>query len=482
MPTPEVHSSALDDPHVQHVAKILVVDDEPDIEPLVRQKFRRQIRKGALDFVFAHDGIEALEKLAEHDDIDVVVTDINMPRMDGLALLKRIAEMKQRLLKAIVVTAYNDMENIRTAMNEGAFDFLTKPLNLADLEITLAKAQDTLQQQRRAAQVRRTFGRYLSDEIVDTILESPGQLRLGGEKRQVTIMMSDLRGFSTISERLEPERVVEILNIYLGRMTEIITEFKGTIDEFIGDAILALFGAPIEREDDARRAVGCAVAMQRAMASVNEDLAERGLPTLEMGIGVNTGEVVVGNIGSTTRAKYGVVGSHVNLTARIESYTVGGQILISEGTLDAAGEGIEIGRTQAVSTKGFSEPISIYEVESIGEPYNLTVPRPETALNDLADPLPVKYAVLDGKHMTAELVEGRITALAQSFAFMETSAPPQELANLKLDMPTPDAPDQALGDLYAKVVETRPDGVLLRFTAVPEEVADAIRRVVASSN
>jgi class 3 adenylate cyclase len=462
-------------------AKILVVDDEPDIEPLVRQKFRRQIRKNTIAFVFAADGIEALERLAEHPDIDVVVTDINMPRMDGLALLRKLAEMKQRLVKAIVVTAYNDMDNIRTAMNEGAFDFLTKPLNLSDLEITLAKAQETIRQQKRAAQVRSTFGRYLSDEIVATLLESPEQLRLGGEKRSVTIMMSDLRGFSTISESLEPERVVEILNIYLGKMTEIITEHKGTIDEFIGDAILALFGAPIQREDDALRAVACAVAMQRAMADVNADLEERGLPSLEMGIGVNTGEVVVGNIGSTTRAKYGVVGSHVNLTARIESYTVGGQILISEGTLEEVRGAVEIGQTQEFSTKGFSEPVHIYEVEAVGAGYDLRVPKPESALLDLAEPIPVTFTALDGKHMTADLAEGEITALSQSSARMRTSAPPAALTNLKLDLPSPQRRDKPLGDLYAKVTQVHEGGEMtLRFTAVPEEVAEAIRSFIGS--
>jgi PAS domain S-box-containing protein len=180
--------------------------------------------------------------------------------------------------------------------------------------------------------IRETFGRYLTDEVVATVLESPTGMQMGGEKRKVTMLMADLRGFTSLSERLAPERVVAILNRYLTSMVAIIKQYQGTIDEFIGDAIFVLFGAPIWQEDDAQRAVACAVQMQLAMASVNEHNKEDDLPEVEMGIGVHTGQVVAGNIGSPERAKYGVVGSHVNLTSRIQSFTTGGQILISETT------------------------------------------------------------------------------------------------------------------------------------------------------
>ncbi len=309
--------------------KILVVDDEPDVAPLIRQQFRRQVRRGEYAFVFAYDGLEALAALDADPDIDIVLTDINMPRMDGLTLLSSIGRL-DRYLKPIVVTAYGDMENIRTAMNRGAFDFLTKPIDGDDLSITLSKAQQTVEQEKHAIHVREMFGRYLTDEIVATLLEDPDAVGLGGQKRTITMLMADIRGFSTISEAQPPERVVDILNIYLGKMAEVIARYKGTIDEFIGDAIFVLFGAPIVRENDAARAVACAIAMQHAMLDVNAEIRSMGLPALEMGIGINTGEVVVGNIGSNHRMKYGVVGSHVNLTSRIETYTVGGQILISE--------------------------------------------------------------------------------------------------------------------------------------------------------
>ena len=463
------------------MVKILVVDDEPDLEPLIRQGFRRKIRSGAYTFVFAGDGLEALEVLEADLEIDLVLTDINMPRMGGLKLLANLNNL-DRVLKAIVVTAYGDMENIRTAMNQGAFDFLTKPLVLDDLKKTVEKASHAIVQQKKAELARQTFGRYLSDEVVATLLDQPEALKLGGEKRKVTLLMSDLRGFSTISERHPPETVVEILNIYLGRMADVITDYHGTIDEFIGDAILVIFGAPILRQDDALRAVACAIDMQRAMADVNAQLAQRGLPKLEMGIGINTGEVVVGNIGSLKRAKYGVVGSHVNLTARIESYTVGGQVLTTESTLDAAGAAVLIGKQMKLSAKGFAAPISIYEIEGVGAPYELSLPLWVEHLVQLDRPWPFVFLVLDGKHMTGAGYEGTMIQLSTSGAVIRTDEPVALLSNLKMMLPAPEDRDEVVGDLYAKVVEDVPGqgGYKVRFTAVPEEVAAAIEHACAA--
>src|SRR4249920_2306001 len=196
--------------------------------------------------------------------------------------------------------------------------------------------------------IRETFGKYLTDEVVSTVLESPTGLQTGGEKRMITMMMTDLRGFTSLSERLAPERVVAMLNRYLTSMVAVITQYQGTIDEFIGDAIFVLFGAPVWQEDDAQRAVACAVAMQLEMASVNEQNRQEDLPEIEMGIGVHTGQVVVGNIGSPERMKYGVVGSHVNLTSRIQTYTTGGQILISDTARREVGHILKIGTRMEV--------------------------------------------------------------------------------------------------------------------------------------
>ena len=185
------------------------------------------------------------------------------------------------------------------------------------------------------------------------------------------MMMTDLRGFTSLSERLPPERVVGLLNRYLATMVSVIKQYQGTIDEFIGDAIFVLFGAPVWQEDDAERAVACAVAMQIAMSSINEQNRKEDLPELEMGIGIHTGQVVVGNIGSAERMKYGVVGSQVNLTSRIQSCTIGGQILVSETTRQEAGRTLKIGQQIEVKAKGVEHPITLSEVLGIGGKYKL---------------------------------------------------------------------------------------------------------------
>ncbi|MFB2979104.1 CHASE2 domain-containing protein [Microseira sp. BLCC-F43] len=269
---------------------------------------------------------------------------------------------------------------------------------------------------RTAGEIRKTFGRYLTDEVVANLLDSPAGFKLGGERKKVTILMSDLRGFSAISERLSPETVVSMLNIYLGVMVDIITSYQGTIDAFIGDGILVIFGAPTQREDDAERAVACAVAMQLAMDSVNEKNTSLCLPKLAMGIGLNTGEAVVGNIGSQKHAKYSVIGSHVNLAARIESYTVGGQILISESTLKDVGYILKIDKQIQVQPKGFHEPIPLYDVAGIGGERNIFLTRQEENLILLKQEITVQYTVIDGKQVERATFKGSLVKLSANSA------------------------------------------------------------------
>ncbi|MDT0631382.1 adenylate/guanylate cyclase domain-containing protein [Rubrivirga sp. S365] len=454
--------------------KILFVDDEPDLVPLIRQKFRSQVRSGELALVFAADGVEALDQLEADPDIDIVVTDINMPRMDGLTLLGRLGELG-RPTKAVVVTAYGDMENIRTAMNRGAFDFLTKPIDMADLDVTLGQARGAVEREREAERVRRTITRYLSDKIANAVLSNPDAVQ-ASERREVSVLMSDIAGFSQVAERLEPERVVELLNVYLGAMTEVVDEHDGAIDEFIGDAVLAIFGAPLEMADHAARAVACAVAMQARMGDVNADLAERGLPALEMTAAVNSGEVVVGTIGSETRAKYGVVGSPVNLTARIQSLAVPGEVLISDATYAAAGGAdgpLRLDGTRRVSLKGFAEPVAVHSVAAVEGAG--AVPADESSLRDLADPLPFRLATLDGKRLAADAHDGALVALAETGARARVAAQaevePRTDVCLSLDLPG------GTVDVYAKVTEVEDVGdgqaLGLRFSSVPPEAAEA---------
>jgi adenylate cyclase len=232
-------------------------------------------------------------------------------------------------------------------------------------------------------------------------LESPEGLKLGGESRTISIMMTDLRGFTALSESLPAESVLSIINNYLSVMTELLQKYQGTIDEFIGDAILAIFGAPITRENDALRAVACAIEMQLAMQQVNQWNKEQGYPEVGMGIGINTGDAVVGNIGSEKRAKYGIVGRNVNLTSRIESYTTGGQIFISQQTLHECGDLLRIDGQMEVSPKGVKAPITIYEVGGIYGAFNLFLPeKQKDKLTPLVNSVSVLFKLIEGKNIS----------------------------------------------------------------------------------
>ena len=262
------------------------------------------------------------------------------------------------------------------------------------------------QLQLRNELISETFGRYLSDEIVEKLLNSPDGCKLGGEKQEVTIIMSDIRGFTAMSEMMPPVDLMAMLNHYLAVMTDIIQNYKGTIIEFIGDAIFAIFGAPITCENGAENAVKCAVEMQNAMEAVNQFNEEKGYPHLEMGIGINTGDVILGNIGSEKRAKYGVVGQNVNLAGRIEGYTVGGQVLASESTTSRI-EKLTYRSQHEIYPKGIKTPINVYDIASVGE----IICHTET--DELVTTEPVEQIALhifDGKYAREEAVMCHIIA------------------------------------------------------------------------
>ena len=301
-----------------------------------------------------------------------------------------------------------------------------------------------------------TFGRFLSDEIVRQLLDTPDGLMLGGKKRQLTIMMSDLRGFTAMSEQMEPQALIAMLNHYLGEMTEVIQRYNGTIIEFIGDGILAIFGAPLASDHHASDAVAAAVAMQTRMRDINAWNEERGYPTLEMGIGINTGEVIVGNIGSEKRTKYGVVGSHVNLCGRIESYTTGGQILISPQTRAMIRCELDVSQELEVYPKGVKGALTISHVTGIGGPYGLscagaTENEPMTAVT-----IPVGFKRISDKHCSETVFDGVITAINRKNAVLKTQIPLRTFENISLCGET---------EVFCKVVGQESQGLLLRFTA-----------------
>jgi class 3 adenylate cyclase len=293
---------------------------------------------------------------------------------EGREVLRRIKDHPEwRATPVIVISGRQDMDDIIECIEAGADDYLFKPFNPVLLQARIKagierkrwhdrEEQYRQQLERNEKFIRATFGRYLSDEIVTDILETPEGLELGGDLREVTIMMSDIRGFTTLSEQLEPAQVVKMLNRYLGVMTEIIMAHNGTIDEFIGDAILTVFGAPKRSDDDADNAVRCALAMQAAMDRVNSENAAEGLPQVLTGIALNTGMVIAGNIGSERRSKYGFVGHPMNVTSRIEDQSAGGEILISASTLEKLKDDYEVGERRELKVKGIEETVVIHPI------------------------------------------------------------------------------------------------------------------------
>jgi class 3 adenylate cyclase len=210
--------------------------------------------------------------------------------------------------------------------------------------------------------IRETLGRYVNPELAAQCLRDRSALRLGGEVRQVAILMSDIRGFSELSERIAPEALIAVVNGYLARMTPIILEHGGTISDFIGDGILAVFGAPIAHGDEVDQAARCARAMQRDMHLVNAENRAAGLPDLAMGIAVHAGPVVAGNIGSPDRVKYGVVGAAVNLASRIQALAAGGEVIVSEAALKRLGPIARVGPARYVRVKGIADPVAVHEL------------------------------------------------------------------------------------------------------------------------
>jgi class 3 adenylate cyclase len=328
--------------------------------------------------------------------------------------------------------------------------------------------------------IRSAFGRYVSPEVAQAILESPEGLRFGGTKRVVTVLMSDLRGYTRFAEQGDPEQVMEILNGYLARMAEVVIAHGGTINEFIGDAIFAVYGAPVPHPDHAERAAATALAMQAALAEVNVDHARRALPAFEMGIGLHTGEAVVGNIGSEQRAKYAVVGSAVNVASRVESATVGGQVLLTAATLTELGDLARVGPPVQIQVKGLSEPLTLHELHGLGGRFAQSSPlsRPDSEPQVAVD-LPLECWVIDGKIVRSDATAGRIVRLGRREVLARLDPAPASLTNLKLALRYPPPIDRVSGAIYAKAMGRDADGLVrLRLTAVGAPDEEALARLV----
>jgi class 3 adenylate cyclase len=459
---------------------VLIVDDLEEN----REILCHFLRSKGYHVLEAGSGDEALQ-VVDGTPVDLVLLDVMMPGLSGTDVLRRLrARYAPTRLPVIMATAKDRPEDIVEALALGANDYVTKPV---ELTVLLARAQTQLAVKRLTQElevkntfIRSAFGRYLSDEVVSTLLGGPEGLQLGGTQQTVTLLMSDLRGFSSLAAQLQPAQVVRLLNTYLGAMADVITRFQGTIDEFIGDAIMALFGAPIQRGDDAERAVACAVAMQEAMAAVNAQNRQDGLPEVQMGVAVNTGEVIVGNIGSQRRAKYGVVGTHVNLTARIEAFTLAGQVLVSDATREAAGPAVELGSRLEFRAKGFSEPVVVHEVTGVGGRWGLKLPERANDLAPVRTPLGVRFHQVHGPRHVGQWTDARLVKASLTGAELWSAAPPPPHTEVRLLFLGPDGQERP-GDVYARVTTDAPgDGLfVVSYTSLPPAVGQLLRAVLS---
>jgi adenylate cyclase len=323
---------------------ILVVDDEPDLEALVTQKFRRQIREGEFAFIFARDGVEALEKVSSHPEIDLVLTDINMPRMDGLTLLARLQQSPDPLA-TVIVSAYGDMSNIRIAMNSGAFDFLTKPIDFSDVEATIAKtirfvdaAREARARRANAERSHAALARYFSPNLAAALASDARSLDLGARRRDITALFTDVAGFTQLVETLEPDVLSKLLNGYFAGMTEIVFAHGGTVAKVMGDALMVLFGAPADQEDHAARAIACALDLDAFAERYRQTSLQDRLPIGETRIGVNSGPALVGDFGGGLYFDYTAYGDTINTASRLETANkaLGTRICISAHVVERA--------------------------------------------------------------------------------------------------------------------------------------------------
>jgi adenylate cyclase len=359
--------------------RILVVDDEPDLEALVLQKFRHQIRDKSVSFTFAHDGVEALAALKANGDIDLVVTDINMPRMDGLSLLQKLQENEDNIM-TVIVSAYGDMTNSRTAMNRGAFDFVTKPIDFSDLETTIAKTirhigflREARERQATAERAYASLSRYFSPNLAQRLAGDTAAVDLEGQRREIATLFTDIASFTALVETLEPNVLGPLLNEYLSGMTDIVFSNDGTVAKIVGDALHILFGAPGEQPDHAARAVACALALDEFAQSFCERWQKKGIAFGVTRIGVHAGPAIVGNFGGGRFFDYTAYGDTINVASRLETANkqLGTRICVSA----ELAEGVENFR---------GRPIGDLVLRGRGEVIRAFEPLQEKQFNDAA--------------------------------------------------------------------------------------------------
>ena len=341
------------------MTKILVADDEADLEVLIKQKFRQKIRDQQYEFVFAINGNDALDKMLQHPDVDIVLSDINMPEMDGLTLLTKLNEANP-LTKTVMVSAYGDMDNIRVAMNRGAFDFVTKPVNFEDLELTMQKTIAHVAQLKKTIQAIKE-NNILKMYVDENVLSFMGSREfensiMANETVEASVVFIDICSFTAISEKETPDTVVSLLNRYFDLMVKEIIAQNGIIDKFIGDCVMAVFKGDFHLD----RAIDACLAIRDKIAALP---GENGFAP-KVSIGINSGEMICGNIGSVTlrRLDYTVIGDTVKTAQRLQSAASASQVVITEESYEKVKQSFSCQKIGTVHLKNKSAELVLYEV------------------------------------------------------------------------------------------------------------------------
>ena len=378
---------------------------------------------------------------------------------DNLIQLFLDAVTQGRDINSLVEYEANDGKIYRlhvnmTYMNEGSGIFVMVARDLTEL-----------------VRVNSAFARYTSPEIAKYVLTTPDGEKQGGQTRDVTIMMSDLRGFTALSTKLHPDTLITILNHYFEEMTAVISRWHGTVIEFLGDGIFVVFGAPSADPDHAEHAVSCALEMQNAMMSVNDWNASHGYPALEMGIGINSGPAVVGNIGSADKMKYGCMGETVNLAGRTETFTTGSQIYITERTKAQLRSELTFSDEQSFMPKGAASPMKIFAAEGLGD---IHMTHKEYVMRDIVSKPEVKFFKITGaKNVDGEECTGKVTQLSddERYAVIESEAHVDAMQNIMINT-------YGGGLLYAKAVHVSGKQITICFTSKPDNFSSWVKSLI----
>lgn len=341
------------------MSKILVAEDNPNARQLVHDI----LESLGYESVLAVDGPSAVAA-AQSQIPDLIILDVNMPGMSGFEVCRIIkSDVKLAHIPVLMLTAQSDVESRVTGLGLGADDYIGKPFSPRELaarvEARIRAKSENDNLRRTQEMIRQTFERYVSPNVVEKLLESPADVQLGGKLQEITVLFSDLEGFTSVSEKTDPEKLLGILNLYHELVVGIIQREGGTVDKFIGDGVMSLYNTPLTQPDHALRAIRTALSIRRELVNFSQQFEP--IYRMKINFGVHTGTAVVGNVGTNRIMNFTAVGDTVNLASRLQALSNNEKILLSQATYDQLNGQVQVNPLGARSVKGRVEPVMVYE-------------------------------------------------------------------------------------------------------------------------